>query len=147
MQATDVQSGDEPSLQRQLADRLRFVLIIIASMSSLFVIDEVVTADYPLGAFFAFRVAGVVLPLLGVFILRLGWAEAWAWPLTIGMVAFAYLVVAAAGLASPTGEYVTTAILFVGAALLTATVLPWGVGPQCNGRGRCDGADGSDPVA
>jgi PAS domain S-box-containing protein len=34
-------------------------------------------------------------------------------------------------LASPTGEYVTTAMLFVGAALLTATVLPWGLGPQC----------------
>jgi PAS domain S-box-containing protein len=50
---------------------------------------------------------------------------------TIAIVAFAYLLVAAAGVASPTGEYVTTAMLFVGAALVTATVLPWGPGPQC----------------
>ena len=130
MQANS-QSGDEPSLQRQLTDRLRFILAIIASMASLFVVDELVTADHPLGAFFAFRVAGVVLPLVGFFVLRQQWVEAWAGPLTIAIVAFAYLFVAAAGVASPTGEYVTTAILFVGAALLTATVLPWGLGPQC----------------
>jgi PAS domain S-box-containing protein len=99
-------------------------------MASLFVVDELVTADRPLGAFFAFRVAGVVLPLLGCFVLSQRRVEAWAWPLTIAIVAFAYLFVAAAGMASPTGEYLTTAFLFVGAALLTATVLPWGWRPQ-----------------
>jgi PAS domain S-box-containing protein len=125
------QAGDEPSLQRQLIDRLRFILAVIASMASLFVLDELLTAEQPLGAFLAFRVAGVVLPLSAFFVLRQRWVEAWAWPLTIGIVTFSYLFVAAAGLASPTGEYVTTAILFVGAALLTATVLPWGLGPQC----------------
>src|SRR6185369_16545807 len=54
-----------------------------------------------------------------------------AWPLTVAIVTCAYLIVAAAGVVSPTGEYATTAILFVGAALLTATVLPWGLWPQC----------------
>lgn len=131
MQAANRQSNDEPSLQRQLIDRLRFILGVIASMASLFVIDELATADHPLGIFFAFRVAGVVLPLAGFFVLRRRWAEACAWPLTTAIVAFAYLFVAAAGLASPTGEYATTAILFVGAALLTAAVLPWGLWPQC----------------
>src|SRR5215470_15489381 len=124
-------SGDEPSVERQLTDRLRFIMAIIATMASLFVIEELLTADHPLGAFLAFRVSGVALPLLAFLVLRQRWVEAWAWPLTTGIVAFAYLFVAAAGVASPTGEYVTTAILFVGAALLTATVLPWGLGPQC----------------
>jgi PAS domain S-box-containing protein len=131
VQAANSQSGDEPSLQRQLIDRLRFILAIIASMASLFVVDEMVTADHPLGVFFALRVAGVALSLLGFFVLRQRWTEAWAWPLTIAIVAFAYLFVAAAGVASPTGEYATTAFLFVGAATLTATALPWGLGPQC----------------
>jgi hypothetical protein len=73
----------------------------------------------------------MVPAIVGYVVLRQRWAEPWAWPLTIAIVSFAYLIVAAAGLASPKGEYVTTAILFVGAALLTATVLPWGVWPQC----------------
>jgi PAS domain S-box-containing protein len=123
--------GDDPSPQRQLIDRFRFILVIIATMSALFVADELLTAAHPFGAFLAFRAAGVALPLLAIAVLRRPWAEAWAGPLVIAMVAFAYLFVAAAGLASPTGEYVTTAILFVGAALMTATLLPWGVGPQC----------------
>ena len=130
MQA-DSRSGEQPSLQRQLIDRLRFILAIIASMASFFVVDELVTADHPLGAFFAYRVAGVALSLVGFVVLRQRWVEAWAWPLTNAIVAFAYLFVAAAGMASPTGEYVTTALLFVGAALLTATVLPWGWKAQC----------------
>jgi peptidoglycan/LPS O-acetylase OafA/YrhL len=112
--------------ERVLIDRLRFIFAIIASMAAAFVVEELVTAPHPFGAFLAFRVAGVVFPLVGFFVLRRPWAEAWARPLTIGIVCFAYLFVAAAGMASPTGEYATTAFLFVGAALLTATVLPWG---------------------
>lgn len=100
-------------------------------MASVFVADELFTRDHPLGAFFAFRVAGAALALLGFFVLRRRWAERWAEPLTAGLVTFAYLFVATAGLYSPTGEYVTTAILFVGAALLTAAVLPWRLGSQC----------------
>lgn len=130
MLATSNQPDDQPSLQRQLIDRLRFILAVIATMALGFVIDELITADHQLGTFFAFRLAGVVLPTIGFFVLRGKWAEASAEPLTIAIVTIAYLIVAAAGLNSPTGEYITTAILFVGAALLTATVLPWGPLPQ-----------------
>ena len=130
MPTANLQPGAEPSLQRELLDRLRFILAVIASMASLFVLDELFTADR-LGVFFAFRCAGVAFPLTAFFILRQRWTDAWAWPLTIGIVDFAYLLVAAAGMASPTGEYITTAILFVGAALLTSAVLPWGLAPQC----------------
>jgi len=128
---TNGQSGDEQSLERQLIDRLRFILAIIASMAAVFVADQLVTADHPLGAFLAFRVTLATLSSLGFFVLRRRSVEAWAWPLTTAIVAFAYLFVAANGVVSPTGEYITTAFLFVGAALVTATVLPWGVGPQC----------------
>lgn len=131
MQATDAQSGDGPSLQRQLIDRLRFILAIIASMASVFVIREATSAGHPLGLFFAFRLVGAALALTGFFVLRRRWAEEWAWPLTVAIICFAYVFVAAAGMVSPTGEYVTTTILFVGAALVTATLLPWGLRPQC----------------
>ena len=40
MQATHVQPGNEPSLQRQLIERLRFVLATIASMASVFVVVD-----------------------------------------------------------------------------------------------------------
>lgn len=130
MSATNSQSDDQPTQPRQLIDRLRFILAVIATMALGFVVDELVTSDRNLGALFAFRVAGVVLPSLGFFVLRHQWVEQWAWPLTITIVTGAYLIVAAAGLTSPTGEYITTAILFVGAALLTGTVLPWGPRPQ-----------------
>lgn len=113
-----------------MLDRLRFILAIIASMAALFVLNEWLTASHPLGTFIALRMGGVVLPLVGWMALRRRWAERWAQPLAIAIVAAAYVYVAAAGLASPTGEYLTTTILFVGAALLTATVLPWGLWPQ-----------------
>jgi PAS domain S-box-containing protein len=131
LRATDVQSDDEASLQRQLIERLRFVLAVIASMASVFVAVDLSSADHPLGAFFAFRLVGAVLAGIGFFALRGHWVEAWEWPLTIAIIAFSYVFVAAAGLASPTGEYVTTTILFVGASLVTATLLPWGFKPQC----------------
>ena len=131
VQATDVQSDDEPSLQRQLIDRLRFVLAIIATMASAFAFADLTSADHSLGIFFAFRFVGAVLAWVGFVALKRSWVEAWAWPLTIAIIAFAYLFVAAAGLASPSGEYITTTILFVGAALVTATLLPWGFRPQC----------------
>src|SRR5262245_26648003 len=99
MPAVTSQSG-EPSLQRQLIDKLRFILAIIATMASLFALDELLTADYALGALFAFRVSGALLSLLGFFVLRGAWAEPWARPLTIGIVVLAYLVVAAAGMTS-----------------------------------------------
>ena len=130
MSAADSLSTGEASLQRQLIERLRFVLTVIATMAALFVLDDLLSGTQPLGPFFAFRVAGVVLPLLAVVLLRRPALEVWAWPVSMAMVAFAYLFVAAAGTASPSGEYLTTAILFVGAALLTATLLPWGLGPQ-----------------
>jgi PAS domain S-box-containing protein len=131
MQSGNIPTDHHASPSRQLIDRLRFVLAVIASMAALFVLDELFTAAHPLGVFFALRVGGVVLPLTGCVVLRHAWAERRALPLTVAIVAFCYLYVAAAGLASPTGEYITTAILFVGAALLTATVLPWGLWPQC----------------
>lgn len=131
MQSGNILSDDLASSPRQLIDRLRFVLAVIASMAALFVLDELFTAAHPLGTFFVLRVGGVALPLIGCVVLRHSWAERRALALAVAIVGFCYLYVAAAGLASPTGEYVTTAILFVGAALLTATVLPWGLWPQC----------------
>ncbi len=50
----------------------------------------------------------------------------WAWPLSIFIVSFTYVLTAIAGILSPTGEYATTAVLFIGAAMTTATIVPWG---------------------
>jgi PAS domain S-box-containing protein len=123
--------SDEPSLHHQLIDRLRFILAIIVTMASAFCLVEIFTASHSLGLFFALRVLGALLAFLGFLVLRRPWAEPLATPLAVAIVTFAYVFVALTGLVSPTGEYATTAFLFVGAALMTATVLPWGLGPQC----------------
>ena len=141
------QSSDEPSPQRQLIDRLRFILAIIATMAS--ALRRSTSCSPPTirsALFFAFRVArSRAGRCSGSSCCASAWAEPWAWPLAIAIVTFAYLFVAAAGVASPTGEYVTTAFLFVGAALLTATVLPWGLAPQCvTVGGRRAGSGGGD---
>ena len=75
MQSTGNQANDEHSVQRQLIDRLRFILAVIASMAAVFVVDELINANHPPGAFLAFRVSGAALALLGFFVLRQRWAE------------------------------------------------------------------------
>lgn len=121
--------GSRRSTRRHLLDRLRFILLICAVVASGFAAREV-GGTYPLGAQFALRLLGIGLAIIGIVALKGSWALRFAWPLAIGIISFAYLITALAGVASPTHEYTTTAMLFVGAALITATVMPWGLGPQ-----------------
>jgi len=61
VQTANNQSSDQPSLQRQLIDRQHFILAVIATMAFLFVLDELLTAEHPLGPFLAFRAAWVAM--------------------------------------------------------------------------------------
>jgi PAS domain S-box-containing protein len=118
------------SARQHLIDRLRFILLICAVVAFGFTLRELVENWSGLGVQFGLRLCGITLALIGLFVLKRPWALRWAWPLATGIIGFAYVLTAVAGMVSPTHEYVTTAVLFVGAALTTATVMPWGFGPQ-----------------
>lgn len=118
------------STRQHLIDRLRFILLVCAVVASGFAAREVVHNWNELGAQFALRIFGIALAIVGLVALKRPWAVRFAAPLTAAIIAFAYLLTALAGIVSPTHEYWTTAVLFVGAAMTTATVLPWGVASQ-----------------
>jgi PAS domain S-box-containing protein len=122
--------GGRRSTRRHLVERLRFILLICAVLASCFAAREALSGPYPLGAQFAIRLLGIGLAIIALAVLKSSWTLRWAWPLAIGIISFAYLITASAGIVSPTHEYATTAMLFVGAGLVTATVMPWGLGPQ-----------------
>src|SRR4029450_10897680 len=121
-----IPGGGERSTRQHLIDRLRFILLICAVVISGFALREVIYNWHDLGAQFYLRIFGLVLAVAGMLFLKRPWAVRAAWPLALGIVLLAYVLTAIAGIVSPTREYLTTAVLFVGAALTTATVMPWG---------------------
>lgn len=117
--------------QRRMIVRLRFILFVMASMASLFAVEQLL-AGGALGLLFVCRVSGATLCLIALVVFRQQrWVEAWARTLAVGTVMLSYVFVAVAGTATSTGEYTSTALLFVGASLVTATTLLWGIWPQC----------------
>jgi signal transduction histidine kinase len=76
---------------------------------------------------FSIHLLGLAASTSGLLILRLPWAVRHAWLAAAASISGAYALTALARALDPTGEYATTAIMFVGAALTTATIIPWGV--------------------
>jgi len=116
--------------RQQLIARSRLVLVICASTAAGFAGRELAQGWDDLGARFVVRIIGITLAVIALWVMRRRWVYQYAWPLALGIVISAYLLTALAGMVSPTHEYVTTAVLFVGAALTTATIMPWGPGAQ-----------------
>src|SRR5262249_34383247 len=114
------------SRRQSLIARIRFILFICAVVASGFSAGELLLHPHALGAQFAIRLFGIGLAVFGLFALRRPWAVRYARFLAIAIIAVAYFLTGLAGIVSPEQEYVTTAVLFVGAALVTATMLPWG---------------------
>jgi PAS domain S-box-containing protein len=105
------------------------ILVICSSVALGFAGRELAQEEH-LGARFAVRIIGIALGLAALALMNRRSMSRYAWPLALSVVSVAYLLTALAGMVSPTHEYVTTAVLFVGAALTTATVLPWGLAAQ-----------------
>jgi len=77
-----------------------------------------------------FRIVCIALGLLAIVLLGRPWAARRASWLSILVVSTAYVVTAIDRMISHGGEYQTTTVLFVGAALTTAAIVPWGLGAQ-----------------
>ena len=110
----------------QLFARTRLILVICSSVASGFAGRELAEEERSRGPL-RVRIIGIALGLAALAVMNRRSMSRYAWPLALGIVSSAYLLTALAGMVSPTHEYVTTAVLFVGAALTTATVMPWGL--------------------
>ena len=77
-----------------------------------------------------FKLFGMSLAVLAMVLMGRPWAVRRAWGLSILVVSIAYMLTAADRIVSHEGEYHTTALLFVGAALTTGAIMPWGVAAQ-----------------
>ncbi len=130
-------SGMEPSpVRRQstrqlLIQRVRAVLLISLTGAVVFAALDLYPTPRALPLQFYVKLSGISLAAIALFVLRGGWAVRHAWPLSIGIVAVAYVLTGLSGIVSPAREFATIAVLFAGASLTTATIVPWGLWPQC----------------
>jgi len=74
-----------------------------------------------------FKLFGSSLAILAFVLIGRPWAARRAWGLAILTISIAYLFTVADRILNHGGEYQTTALLVVGAALTTGAIMPWGV--------------------
>ena len=74
-----------------------------------------------------FKLFGISLAILAFVLIGRPWAVRRAWVLAILTISIAYLFTVADRILNHGGEYQTTALLVVGAALTTGAIMPWGV--------------------
>ncbi|MBI4517329.1 MAG: sensor histidine kinase [Deltaproteobacteria bacterium] len=109
-----------------LIARTRTILWIALTAGLTFGTLELLLAPQLAAPFFV-KCGGIFLTTTTLLALRARWVRRHALAVSLLVVAMAYLMTAISGIVSPSREYQTTAVLFVGAALTTATLLPWGV--------------------
>jgi signal transduction histidine kinase len=121
---------DGISTRHLLLRQVRGILLISLLGGAAFAALEIAALPAPLPPPFYVKLLGISLTLLGFVVVGRPWAVRRARLLTAGIVALAYGLTALSGMSAPSREYATTAVLFVGAALTTATIMPWGLWPQ-----------------
>jgi signal transduction histidine kinase len=113
-----------------LIERVRLVLLISLVGGTVFTVMEVGAASRPFLPSFYVKAVGLALGITALIVLSRPRAVRHAWTLAIGVVAIAYVLTALSGVLAAPPEYATSAVLFVGAAITTATFVPWGVRAQ-----------------
>jgi len=113
------------STRRLLLWRVRVTMLICAGGGVFFGTKALLQGTAPSPQFWT-QVIGSSMAVAAFFLLRQRWALRWAYALAIFSIGVAYVLTAIAGILSPTGEYATTSVLFIGAAMTTATIVPWG---------------------
>jgi signal transduction histidine kinase len=112
-----------------LIARTRTILWLCLFAGLAFTAVELVATPH-LAAPFVVKCIGVSSIITALVLVRGPRAVRHALAVSLAVVGAAYLLTAISGMVSPSREYATTAVLFVAAALTTATLLPWGLGPQ-----------------
>jgi signal transduction histidine kinase len=123
------QAAAEAALAPEMIARTRTILWVCLVTALPFTGLDIVAGRAGSAPFFV-KCAGIASIIVTLQILRAAWVVGHARSVAIAVVTVAYFQVALSGIVSPSHEYETTAVLFVGAALTTAVLLPWGLWPQ-----------------
>jgi C4-dicarboxylate-specific signal transduction histidine kinase len=75
---------------------------------------------------FAGKLVGMTLAATAMVVVGQAWARRRAWPIAIIVVSACYVATGVDRILLPDREYQTTALLFVGAAMTTGAIMPWG---------------------
>ena len=118
------------STNQVLVRRTRVILLICLVGALVFTGLQLATWQPGAWATIGFHFLGVASTVAGLIVLQSPWAVRHAWLVTLTVVSIAYVMTALGRALTVSGEYVTTTILFVGAALTTATIIPWGISMQ-----------------
>jgi len=117
-------------IRQLMIARLRIILLICLAGVTIYAAVDVLTWQEAVRPSFTFKVIGLCLAVVTLPLLGRRWAVRRAHLLALLIVSFAYVLTALSSGLSPTGEFRSTAVLFTGAALTTAAMLPWGVPAQ-----------------
>ena len=119
------------STNRVLVRRTRIILLICLVGNIVFSTLQILTWQPGAGETVALHLFGLALIPAALMVLRLPWAVRHAWFCAIAVVSVTYALSALARAMTVSGEYVTTAVLFVGArAAPPPAVMPWGMWAQ-----------------
>lgn len=118
------------STNQILVRRTRIILLICLVGALIFTTRQLAAWAPGADTAIAVHLLGVAGIVAGLIVLQSTWAVRHAWLVTVTTVSIAYVLTALGRAVTPSGEYTTTAILFVGASLITATIIPWGIWVQ-----------------
>lgn len=118
------------STNQVLVRRTRIILLICLVGNIVFSTLQLLTWQPGSEPSIALHLFGLASISMALVLLRSPWAVRHAWFCAVTIVAVTYALSALARALTVSGEYATTAILFVGAALSTAAVMPWGMWAQ-----------------
>jgi PAS domain S-box-containing protein len=124
-------ASPELSIEELLLRRTRTVLWTCLVGAVIFTALEALASPPQIAAPFYIKLVGIVMTGTALLLVRGPWMVEHAKGAAIATVSVAYVTTALPSIISPEREYGTIAVLFVGAALVTATMLPWGLGAQC----------------
>lgn len=118
------------STNQVLVRRTRIILLICLLGNIVFSTRQILAWQPGSEPTIALHLFGLVSISATLLLLRSAWAIRHGWLCAIATVCITYALSALARALTVSGEYGTTAILFVGAAITTAAVMPWGMWAQ-----------------
>jgi signal transduction histidine kinase len=118
------------STNQILVRRTRLILLICLVGDVIFTTLQIAIWRPGSGPTLSIHFIGLIAATAGLIVLQTAWAVRHAWTLAIAAVSAAYVLTSIGRATTVSGEYITTSILFVGAALVTGTIIPWGLWAQ-----------------
>jgi signal transduction histidine kinase len=116
-----------PSTRELLVRRVRIVLGVCILGGVVFGARDLSTWRPEILPSFVGKLVGMGLAAITMVVIGQKWVVPRTWGIAVFVVSVCYVVTAADRVLLPDREYQTTALLFVGAAVTTSVIVPWGI--------------------